>query len=53
MHSETLAEKYGPEVYQTVVDTINQSKSADGPTVAEIEAIFAKRKADNDAIQAS
>lgn len=49
----TLAEKYGPEIYDTVVEAINQSKSSDGPTVAEIEAIFAKCKADNEAIQAS
>lgn len=49
----TLAEKYGPEVYETVIQAINQTKSKDGPTIADIEAIFAKCKADNDAIQAS
>lgn len=48
-----LAEKYGPEIYETVKDAIEQSKSGTGPTVADIEAIFAKCKADNEAIQAS
>lgn len=49
----TLAEKYGPEAYDTVVNMIEQLKSGDGPTAAQIEEIFAKCKADNDAIQAS
>lgn len=48
-----LAEKYGPEIYETVKDAIEQSKNGTGPTVADIEAIFAKCKADNEAIQAS
>ncbi|ARW10035.1 hypothetical protein [Acetobacter ascendens] len=46
-----LAEKYGPEVYETVKEAIEQSKSKTGPTVADIEAIFAKCKADNADIQ--
>ena len=49
----TLAEKYGPEAYDTVVNMIEQLKSGDGPTAAEIEALFAKCKADNDAIQSA
>lgn len=48
-----LAEKYGPEVYETVKQAIEQSKSKTGPTVADIEAIFAKCKADNAAIQSA
>lgn len=48
-----LAEKYGPEVYETVKEALEQSKSKTGPTVADIEAIFAKCKADNTAIQDS
>ncbi|ASC05605.1 hypothetical protein S101468_01347 [Acetobacter pasteurianus subsp. pasteurianus] len=46
-----LAEKYGPEVYETVKQAIEQSKSKTGPSVADIQAIFAKCKADNAAIQ--
>lgn len=49
----TLAEKYGPEAYETVLSAIEQSKSGTGPTTAEIEAIFAKCKADNAAIQSA
>lgn len=49
----SLAEKYGPEIYETVIEAIKQSKSTTGPTVAEIQAIFEKCKADNAAIQAS
>ena len=49
----TLAEKYGPETYDTVVSALQQSKSGTGPTTAEIEAIFAKCKADNAAIQSA
>jgi hypothetical protein len=49
----TLAEKYGPEAYDTVVSALQQSKSGTGPTTAEIEAIFAKCKADNAAIQSA
>lgn len=49
----TLAEKYGPEAYDTVVSALEQSKSGTGPTTAEIEAIFAKCKADNAAIQSA
>ena len=48
-----LAEKYGPETYTTVVNAIQQTMSSTGPTVADIEAIFAKCQADNAAIQAS
>ena len=48
-----LAEKYGPEVYETVKQAIEQSKSKTGPNVADIEAIFAKCKADNAAIQSA
>lgn len=48
-----LAEKYGPEVYDTVINAIEQTKSGTGPTTAEIEAIFAKCKADNEAIQSA
>ena len=48
-----LAEKYGPETYTTVVSAIKQTMSSTGPTVADIEAIFAKCQADNAAIQAS
>lgn len=48
-----LAEKYGPEVYDTVINAIEQTKSGTGPTAAEIEAIFAKCKADNEAIQSA
>ena len=48
-----LAEKYGPEVYETVKQAIEQSKSKTGPSVEDIQAIFAKCKADNAAIQAS
>ena len=47
-----LAEKYGTEIYDTVIDAIKELKSTTGPTTAEIDAIFAKCKADNDAIQA-
>ena len=48
-----LAEKYGPEIYETVISAINQTKSGTGPTTAELEAIFAKCKADNEAIQSA
>ena len=48
-----LAEKYGPEVYETVKQAIEQSKSKTGPSVADIQAIFAKCKADNAAIQSA
>lgn len=48
-----LAEKFGPDIYDTVIGAIKALKSTSAPTTAEIEAIFAKCKADNDAIQAS
>ncbi|WP_349934548.1 hypothetical protein [Acetobacter sp. A11-2] len=48
-----LAERYGPEVYETVKQAIEQSKSKTGPSVADIQAIFAKCKADNAAIQSA
>ena len=48
-----LIEKYGPEAWATVKEAIETSKSTTGPTLAEIEAIYAKCKADNAAIQAS
>ncbi|CEF53240.1 hypothetical protein [Acetobacter ghanensis] len=49
----SLAEKYGPEAYNTVLSAIEQSKSGTGPSDADIAAIFAKCQADNTAIQAS
>ncbi|MFT8896254.1 MAG: hypothetical protein ABF968_04745 [Acetobacter sp.] len=49
----SLAEKYGPEVYTTVINAFEQTKSGSGPTDAQLEEIFAKVKADNAAIQAS
>ena len=48
-----LAEKYGPEVYETVKEALEQSKSKTGPSITEIQAIFAKCKADNTAIQSA
>ncbi|GBR56374.1 hypothetical protein AA18889_0609 [Acetobacter senegalensis DSM 18889] len=48
-----LAEKYGPEVYETVKEALEQSKSKTGPNVADIQDIFAKCKADNTAIQSA
>ncbi|OUI97613.1 hypothetical protein [Acetobacter sp. DsW_54] len=49
----SLAEKYGPEAYDTVLSAIAQSKSGTGPSDADIAALFAKSQADNAAIQAS
>lgn len=46
-----LAEKYGPEIYATIIAAIEQSKSGTGPTDADIQAIIAKCVADNAAIQ--
>lgn len=46
-----LAEKYGPEIYTTIIAAIEQSKSGTGPTDADIQAIIAKCVADNAAIQ--
>jgi hypothetical protein len=46
-----LAEKYGPEIYATIIAAIEQSKSGTGPTDADIQAIIAKCVADNTAIQ--
>lgn len=48
-----LAEKYGPETYATVISAIQQTMSSTGPSVADIEAIFAKCQADNAAIQSA
>lgn len=48
-----LAEKYGPEVYETVKEALEQSKSKTGPSVADIQTIFAKCQADNAAIQSA
>ncbi|MFT8723790.1 MAG: hypothetical protein ABF759_14650, partial [Acetobacter malorum] len=46
-----LAEKYGPEIYTTIIAAIEQSKSGTGPTDADIQAIIARCVADNAAIQ--
>ncbi|MDN7351030.1 hypothetical protein [Acetobacter senegalensis] len=48
-----LAEKYGPEVYETVKSALEQSRSSTGPTGDDLKALFAKCQADNAAIQAS
>lgn len=48
-----LAEKYGPEIYTTIIAAIEQSKSGSGPTDADIQAIIAKCVADNAAIQSA
>lgn len=48
-----LAEKYGPEVYETVITALSVSKSTNGPTLDQISAILDKCKADNEAIQSS
>ncbi|MCP1229260.1 hypothetical protein [Acetobacter fabarum] len=48
-----LAEKYGPEIYATIIAAIEQSKSGTGPTDADIQAIIAKCVADNAAIQSA
>ncbi|GCE79527.1 hypothetical protein [Komagataeibacter oboediens] len=48
-----LIEKYGPEAWTTIVQAVEQTKSGTGPTASDIEAIYAKCKADNAAIQAS
>ncbi|MBE7619330.1 hypothetical protein NO263_09905 [Gluconacetobacter entanii] len=48
-----LIEKYGPDVWTTIKEAVETSTSTTGPTVAEIEAIYARCKADNAAIQAS
>mgnify|MGYP001265807150 len=49
----SLAEKYGPQAYDTVVSAIEQSRSGTGPSDADIAALFAKCQADNAAIQAA
>ncbi|WP_025828737.1 hypothetical protein [Acetobacter okinawensis] len=49
----SLAEKYGPQAYDTVMSAIEQSRSGTGPSDADIAALFAKCQADNVAIQAS
>lgn len=46
-----LAEKYGPEIYTTIITAIEQSRSGTGPSDADIQAIIAKCVADNAAIQ--
>ena len=48
-----LIEKYGPEAWVTIKEAVETTKSTTGPTLAEIEAIYARCKADNAAIQAS
>lgn len=48
-----LAEKYGPEIYDAVVKAIEQTKSGTGPTDADLAAIIATAKANNDAIQSA
>lgn len=48
----SLAEKYGPEMYETVIRAIEQTKSGNGPTDADLVALFEKCRADNAAIQA-
>ncbi|MFT8469172.1 MAG: hypothetical protein ABF976_11305 [Acetobacter syzygii] len=49
----SLAEKYGPQAYDTVLNAIEQSRNSTGPTDADIAAIFAKCQADNAAIQSA
>ncbi|MCP1212321.1 hypothetical protein [Acetobacter okinawensis] len=49
----SLAEKYGPQAYDTVLSAIEQSRSGTGPSDADIAALFAKCQADNVAIQTS
>ncbi len=49
----SLIEKYGPEAWTTIKEAVENTTSSTGPTMADIEAIFAKCQADNDAIQAS
>lgn len=46
-----LAEKYGPEVYETVKTAIDESLSKTGPTKSSIQEIYEKCLADNQAIQ--
>ncbi|MFT8586824.1 hypothetical protein [Acetobacter papayae] len=48
-----LAEKYGPEIYTTIIAAIEQSRSGNGPSDADIQAIIAKCVADNAAIQSA
>ncbi|EFG83713.1 hypothetical protein IFJ82_06265 [Novacetimonas hansenii] len=48
-----LIEKYGPEAWATIKEAVETTKSTTGPTLAEIEAIYTRCKADNAAIQAS
>lgn len=47
----SLAEKYGPEIYETIINAIKQTRSGTGPTIAEIQKIFEKCKIDNETIQ--
>ncbi|MBS0981162.1 MULTISPECIES: hypothetical protein [Acetobacter] len=49
----SLAEQYGPEIYTTFLQAVEQSKSGTGPTADEIRIIFEKCKADNASIQKS
>lgn len=49
----TLAEKYGPEVYDTVKSAIDETLSKTGPTKASIQEIYEKCLADNQAIQSA
>lgn len=48
-----LVEKYGPDVYTDVKDAIENTLSKSGPTTAAMDALAAKCKAANAAIQAS
>ncbi|MBY4639241.1 hypothetical protein K6L44_04325 [Gluconacetobacter entanii] len=48
-----LIEKYGPEAWTTIKTAVEDTVSSGGPIAADIEAIYARCKADNAAIQAS
>ena len=49
----SLIEKYGPDAWTTIKTAVEDTVSSGGPSAADIEAIYAKCKADNAAIQAS
>lgn len=49
----SLIEKYGPDAWTTIKTAVEDTVSSGGPSAADIEAIYAKCKADNTAIQAS
>ncbi|RBM07744.1 hypothetical protein [Novacetimonas cocois] len=48
-----LIEKYGPEAWETIREAVETTTSGTGPSVAQVEAIYARCRADNAAIQAS